>query len=187
MKRALLIFCMMLASALWGDNAHAQKVQPVDRLNHSGDIQGIVECPLGTPIEGAWVSIPGHSFMARTDARGSFRLYNVPEGIYDILIEATSGSPATLSGVAVHAKNVENIGTFLACSISCEGNSECPEGYYCAKSEGDCDGPGVCTRKPTVWIEIYAPVCGCDGRTYVNEGEAAGSGVNVAYEGPCLP
>ena len=67
----------------------------------------------------------------------------------------------------------------------CLANSSCPDGHYCAKNPGNCGGEGECVQKPQFYIEIYHPVCGCDGKTYGNEYEAAANGVNVDYEGQC--
>jgi len=70
---------------------------------------------------------------------------------------------------------------------TCDGNGDCPEGWYCAKAEGDCNGQGECRERPQICPDVWAPVCGCDDRTYGNACEAAAAGVNVAYRGPCLP
>jgi len=70
-------------------------------------------------------------------------------------------------------------------AISCTINAGCPDGYYCAKIKGDCDSQGICKPVPDAWIEIYDPVCGCDGQTYGNAYEAAGHGINVDYSGTC--
>jgi hypothetical protein len=70
------------------------------------------------------------------------------------------------------------------------GLAECPDGFYCAFPEGSLCGAddrgGVCTARPDACIEIYDPVCGCDGVTYAaGECSAARAGVSVASRGEC--
>jgi hypothetical protein len=70
----------------------------------------------------------------------------------------------------------------------CSNNNDCDPRFYCAKEPGDCEGPGICAPTPVGYcIEIYSPVCGCDGNTYPNACYAGLAGVNVAYEGVCIP
>jgi hypothetical protein len=58
---------------------------------------------------------------------------------------------------------------------------------YCAKAAGDCDGEGTCEDRPEICIDLWDPVCGCDGHTYSNSCYAAAAGVNVDYPGECEP
>lgn len=64
---------------------------------------------------------------------------------------------------------------------------ECGPGLYCAyKTQcGATDAGGTCTKRPTMCTKIYAPVCGCDGKTYASGCTAAVAGVSVAKTGEC--
>ncbi len=70
-------------------------------------------------------------------------------------------------------------------ACSCHRNTECPSGEYCRKQPGACDDAGRCDSRPDVCPENFAPVCGCDRRTYPNACYAAHSGVNVFEQGEC--
>jgi len=65
----------------------------------------------------------------------------------------------------------------------------CAASEYCAFDAkaacGAADQTGVCTPRPQVCLDIYLPVCACDGQTYGNDCEAATNGSSVAHTGVC--
>jgi hypothetical protein len=73
----------------------------------------------------------------------------------------------------------------------CGGQSgaTCAPHQFCELPTGTCGGgaEGVCRRKPEVTTEEFAPVCGCDGQTYANDGYRAMAGVSKRQDGPCSP
>jgi hypothetical protein len=74
---------------------------------------------------------------------------------------------------------------------SCGGFAgfQCAAGEYCDYALdalcGAADQMGTCKATPTACTREFAPVCGCNDKTYSNACEANAAGVAVAKEGAC--
>lgn len=104
-----------------GNNANRISPSAVARLNGSGDVLGQlvlvddkVVCE-GVPPSAVLVYIPGHSFMVKPDDDGMFKIYNVPAGTYNLVVELPGFEPFFvkgingINGINVQAKMITNL------------------------------------------------------------------------------
>jgi hypothetical protein len=64
----------------------------------------------------------------------------------------------------------------------------CDAGLWCEYPAGRCgaaDLKGTCVKVPEVCTEQYAPVCGCNGKTYGNDCQRRIAKVQKRADGPC--
>ena len=64
----------------------------------------------------------------------------------------------------------------------------CNSALYCQLPAGQCsaaDVPGVCAKAPDFCMRVSRPVCGCNGKTYMNECEARKARVAIDTSGAC--
>lgn len=64
----------------------------------------------------------------------------------------------------------------------------CPPSDFCELPTGTCrlvSARGTCVTVPHICPDLYAPVCGCNGRTYANDCERRTARVDKMHDGMC--
>ncbi len=70
------------------------------------------------------------------------------------------------------------------------GNPPCPPTQVCNRTDATCalpvdQVPGTCVPRPQLCLDIYFPVCGCDGVTYSNDCFRLLAGATLKHVGEC--
>ena len=105
-----------------------------------------------------------------------------------------------------------NIGGSGGSFAGCSSSSQCGQNQFCDFTRNGCgfvtfigasderslapvadppvgvaapQQPGICVNRTEACADIFAPVCGCDGRTYANDCERQHFGVSKASDGKC--
>lgn len=111
----------------------------------------------------------------------------VAEGCDPAPIDPDTGHPYPCDPILV-CRTQPAAGEGEACGS--RGLLSCAEGLFCEYPEssacGETDGPGTCAVAPDACIEIFQPVCGCDGETYANACLASAAEASVRHTGACL-
>lgn len=82
------------------------------------------------------------------------------------------------------SNDVKDSGVECSQAAACEEEKEFCF-YEIEASCGDGGEKGKCIHPPEQIIEIYSPVCGCDGTTYASEPAAKAAKTSARTEGEC--
>jgi len=125
------------------------------------------------------------------DAQGTCE--PTPEACPDIWAPVCGCDGTTYSNecdAAAAGQSVISLGECEGQPRACGGfvGLECGDGEFCRYEEDTCgiaDELGTCAQSPEACIEIWDPVCGCDGKTYSTGCHAELEGVAIAFSGEC--
>jgi hypothetical protein len=143
-------------------------------------------------IDGEYCDFPSEAQCGAADQTGTCQA--VPEACDAVLAPVCGCDGLTYGNVCEAARAGVSVASQGACppsSAACGGEltDPCAADEYCDFPPGaDCghaDATGTCQPKPQVCPDNYAPVCGCDAKTYPNACSANEAGVSVDTEGEC--
>lgn len=146
--------------------------------------------------EGEFCNFPLDAICGAADATGTCE--PIPQACTREFNPVCGCDGVTYSNPCVANSAGVSVSSFGECAPPPDGDTcgglqglGCAEGEFCAFAPealcGAADQTGVCTPRPDACIQLFDPVCGCDGVTYGNACTAASAGVSVASDGECEP
>ena len=94
-------------------------LEPVPGPNFGSKIVGYVlqnsssDASSTVPVSGAKVKLPGTNMSVISDEEGSFMIYGLSSGVYDVFVETANGFVNHVQAVAVHPNSIKEIGNII--------------------------------------------------------------------------
>jgi len=102
--------------------------------------------------------------------------------------DVTYGNDCEAAAAGVNVSHVGECGSSGGDQCGGFAGLSCPSGQVCIYPDDTCnfaDHFGTCQPATGVCPDVWAPVCGCDGKTYGNRCEANSAGASIEHEGEC--